>query len=194
MTDKQVQFESKFSYGLLPIHFFVCFGAGYVGQDFSKSQEIASRLIGLFFLGFSAILLIELLKVKLIKTTRESLILTYPLLFKTLTIPWGNLTNADKKITTTKIDALDTSYSIGRSVTLYTNQSKYSFTSFYYKNFDKFLLQLNKRMNASIKDRMREDFNMEQKKFLTSEKEVSRLIKYFVMIALAVMVLIWILI
>ena len=193
MTDEQVQFKSKFSFGLLPIHVFVCFGAGYVGQHFMKFQDIALRLLGLFFLGFFIVLLIELLKLKIIKTTKESLILTYPLLFKTLSIPWDNFIKVDKKIATTKTNAIDMNYSIGRVITLYTMNNKYSMMSFYYRNFDKFLIQLNKRLDASIKDGMRKQFNIEQYKFIKGEKELKRLTNYYALGALVIVVLIWLL-
>ncbi|AWH72976.1 hypothetical protein DCS32_01990 [Dokdonia sp. Dokd-P16] len=127
-----------------------------------------------------------------VATTKEFLILNYPFLRRTIRIPWKSITDAGMTFVTTKSSGSDHAFRTGREIRLFADGKNYRFTTISIKNPERLLLELKKRLDSSLKTKMKDDYRKSKSDFWKSENDYRRWIKKVVLpICLIILILLW---
>ncbi|WP_379952687.1 hypothetical protein [Dokdonia sp. R78006] len=126
--------------------------------------------------------------------TKEFLILNYPFLRRTIRIPWKSITDAGMTFVTTKSSGSDHAFRIGREIRLFADGKHYRFTTFTIQDPERLLLELKKRLDSSLKKKMKDEYQKSKSDFWKSENDSRRWMKKIVLpICLIILILLWVL-
>jgi len=125
--------------------------------------------------------------------TKEFLILNYPFLRRTICIPWKSITDAGMTFVTTKSSGSDHAFRTGKEIRLFADRKHYRFTTISIKDPERLLLELKKRLDSSLKTKMKDDYQKSKSDFWESENDYRRWMKkVFLPICLIILILLWV--
>ena len=129
-----------------------------------------------------------------VAVTKEFLILNYPFLRRTIRIPWKSITDAGMTFVTTKNSVSDNSFRTGKEIRLFADGKHYRFTTFTIQDPERLLLELKKRLDSSLKKKMKDEYQKSKSDFLKSENDYRRWMRKIVLpICLTILILLWVL-
>ncbi|WP_321298723.1 hypothetical protein [Marinifilum fragile] len=174
MTDI-IKYKSKFAYFPFVIFSFgvIFFGLAGFKLMIDWSNKFGLSLLLLLpslFIFMSVVSLIGLISLKTIMITEDYLILKYIFSQKTVRIKWKSIIDVKMKFAATKTSADDNIFRTGSEIKIYTAKSSFEVLSFFYKDFDKFLIQSNKRLDSRIKSKMKKGYKAEKQSFWKNER------------------------
>ncbi|WP_299215264.1 hypothetical protein [uncultured Aquimarina sp.] len=126
--------------------------------------------------------------------TKDYLILNYPFIGRKKSIEWKSISDAGMKFVTTKSSGSDYSFRTGKEIRLFSNGKNYRITTFAIKEPEKLILELKKRLDSSLKTKMKNEYRKTERKFWKDEDEYRNwMMKIVLPICLIILVLLWIL-
>lgn len=126
--------------------------------------------------------------------TKDYLILNYPFIGRKKSIEWKSISDAGMKFVTTKSSGSDYSFRTGKEIRLFSNGKNYRITTFAIKEPEKLILELKKRLDSSLKTKMKNEYRKTERKFWKDEDEYQNwMMKIVLPICLIILVLLWIL-
>ncbi len=126
--------------------------------------------------------------------TKDYLILNYPLIGQKKNIEWKSISDAGMKFITTKSSGSDYSFRKGKEIRLFSDGKNYHITTFAIKESEKLILELKKRLDSTLKTKMKDEYQESEKKFWKDEDDYRNwMMKIILPICLIILVLLWIL-
>ena len=150
-------------------------------------------ILPLTFIFIGGLILSNTLALCSVAITKEFLILNYPLLRRTKYISWKSITDVGMTFVTTKSSGSDHAFRTGKEIQLFADGKHYRFTTISIKDPERLLLELKKRLDSSLKTKMKDDYQKSQSNFWKSENDYRRWMKKIVLpICLIILILLWV--
>ncbi|WP_148305674.1 hypothetical protein [Dokdonia sp. MED134] len=160
--------------------------------DTQESEINWFIIFPLIIIFIGGLILSETLTLCSVAITREFLILNYPFLRKTTHIPWKSITDAGMTFVTTKSSGSDYAFRKGKEIRLFADGKHYRFTTFTIQDSERLLLELKKRLDSSLKKKMKDEYQKSKSLFWKSENDYRRWMKKIVLpISLIILILLW---
>ncbi len=126
--------------------------------------------------------------------TKDFLILNYPLIGRKKSIEWKSISDAGMRFITTKSSGSDYSFRTGKEIRLFSNGKNHRITTFTIKDPEKLILELKKRLDSSLKTKMKKEYKETEREFWKGENDYRNwMMKIVLPICLIILALLWIL-
>lgn len=161
------------------------------------TQESGINWVIVFPLGFiflGGLIASNTLILCSVAITKDLLILNYPMIGRKKSIEWKSISDAGMRFITTKSSGSDYSFRTGKEIRLFSNGKNYRITTFAIKDPEKLILELKKRLDSSLKTKMKNEYRETEREFWKSEDDYRNwMMKIVLPICLIILALLWIL-
>lgn len=196
--NSKIIFKSQLSTFNLVLMIFGSLFLNGIGIKFLlDTQESGINWVIVFPLGFiflGGLIASNTLILCSVTITKDFLILNYPLIRRKKSIEWKSISDAGMRLITTKSNGSDYSFRTGKEIRLFSNGKNYRITTFAIKDPEKLILELKKRLDSSLKTKMKNEYRETEREFWKSEDNYRNwMMKIVLPICLMILAFLWIL-